>query len=585
MPRANTIEVSIDFAKPESIGPIVAKLRENNPTSGLGFLIEGCLLLTQSKFSHAKKKIFNFLISEEVNAANLNLLFSILPTITDIDKLKSMLDSLRYPLNKVLLRDDILKYIPTLLDSLKFSKTSPKEYQSTIGRDLVAHLINKAYEKNKLELALYLEERYYTQYITRIETDKAFGQGMDAIKTAASQAGRRLATGLNIPVQDKPSSEKQLIGFFIHSASMLAHISNLLEFLTACGTGEDRAFIPIIFCFSGRNEKFHAEFSSINVNIIYLDKDQSGNELNGCVNRLVYLKGLCSHLKVTRLVWLCLAVWMPFAFGLKLADKQIWWSQKWQRLTLPEIDQYIFSFGLVSKEKFNGVTWCNGWFQRTKWVAAPQPFKAREIREKFTGKIILGTLAREDKLTDRRYLSAISSILQLYPDAIFLWTGKVRLAEIETFFKSKNVFDQTYFVGWVDTNIYSDVFDILLDSFPIGNGTTSVQVMEMGRPVVIHKSDHEFRTMDLILGAMRSNAVDNESVIKGMRKIFGISDDNHNGLYTCAQNAEEYIYMAGQLIDNLAFRRKVGNAFQLFVNEYMRDPSVSGKVFTSHLLE
>jgi len=583
MSSEKNITGTISFEQPDTVASLVVQLREKDPRSGVACLLEGCLSIWKADFSHVNKQLVPFFQSNEVSAKNLHLLFSVLAMTSDTAELKKILSSLRHHIIVVLFRCDLIGDIPALLDALKFSKSSSKEYQSLIGQHLVGPLINTAYETNMLELAFYLENRYYTEYISRIETDKAFGHGMSAIKDSASEAGKRLSKQLDIPAPQY--HEKQIVGFFVHSASMLAHISNIFQFLSACNTINEVKFTPIIYCFSGRNEQFQNAFSSINVRIVYLDIDEQGKEISGVGKRLIYLKSLCAHHQVTRFVWVCLAVWMPYAFALKLAKKQIWWSQKWQKLTVPEIHTYIFSHGLIPKVKLNGVTWCNGWFQHQKWVSAPQPEKTGEIRQNFSGKVILGTLAREDKLTDNRYLSSVSAILKAHPNSIFLWTGRNRLPEIDEFFKNENVLEQTQFIGWVDTNIYAGVLDILLDTFPIGNGFTATQAMEMGTPVVIHKSNDEFRTMDLILGAMRFAGRSDKNRIAHMQRIFDFSSQKQYCLYTCAAHTEEYVSIASKLIVDLDFRHQVGKAYKMFVRDFMSDPAASARVFASHILE
>ena len=575
--------MEINFDSPDTVYLAVSKIRNTNSDSGFAYLLEGCLFVRQENFSEAINRLKKFFKSKDVSNANMQLFFAVLSSNSDLAGLKRILDTFRAQILDRLFHRETINIIPKLLDDLKFSKLSSKKYQSLIGRRLVSHMINRAYEAELLELAFYLENRYYAEYISRLETEEAFGHGMSAIKDAASNAGRRFfqSSELGVP----KLGEQKVVGFFVHSASMLAHISNIFQFLSACAVSKDVDFTPIIFCLSGRNKEFHEAFSSINVKIIYLDTDNNGSQINSVSGRLLHLKNLCDEFKVTHFVWVCLAVYMSFSFSLKLAGQQIWWSQKWQKLTLPSIQKYIFSHGLIPKERFNGVTWRNSWFQHKKWVAETKPDEIRRLRQTFQGKVVLGTLAREDKLTEKRYLRAVSSVLKAHPDTVFLWTGRQRLKEIDEYFCEENVIQQTQFIGWVDTNVYAGVYDILLDTFPIGNGLTATQAMELGTPVVLHKSNHEFRTMDLILGAMRSTERLNTDLIIQLQEIFNFSSQGDDSLYTCASHSDEYVDLCSKLIMDLEFRQKVGCAYQKFVLQFMSDPLSSAKSFATHILE
>lgn len=575
-------KVSINFDQPASVWPVITKLRQNSSNSGLANILEGGLHAQNLNSSETIQKWKLFLISEEVTADNLRLLFSIVSNLSDLSFISKIFSEIQNLILSKIFDLNLINSIPSLLDAIKFSKASSKEYQRQLAIQLVAPMINLAYDRNFLELALYLENRYYHDFIQRIETDRAFGEGMGLIKDSAESAGKRLSEKLQR--QSTKLSHKTKVGFFVHSASMLAHINNIHQFLAACQSTDEVDFEPIIFCLSGRNELFQKSFDEIDVEIIYLDSDSQSREISGVVNRLIQLKSLISEHNVTHIVWVCLAVYMPFAFGLGLSTNQIWWSQKWRLLTLKSIKKYIFSYGIIPEHQFNGVTWKNGYFQQEKWASDNSDEEIARIKNKFLGKVILGTLAREDKLTDARYLAAVSKILRQNPNTVFLWTGRQKLDEITGFFRNRDVLDQTQFIGWVDTNIYSAVFDILLDTFPIGNGLTAIQAMQNGTPVIFHQSNNEFSTLDLIIGAIRSDSGLHVGLNKKLKDIFSPQRSSHKTLYISAEDEIEYVDKANALINDETYRREAGDAYKTFVNELMCSPSQSARIFTNHLL-
>ena len=80
-----------------------------------------------------------------------------------------------------------------------------------------------------------------------------------------------------------------------------------------------------------------------------------------------------------------------------------------------------------------------------------------------------------------------------------MWAGREEDPFISNAFKDAGVRDKTEFIGWVNTSLFANVLDLMLDTFPIGNSITAFQAMEAGTPVIMRKSTGEIRTLDLLL--------------------------------------------------------------------------------------
>ena len=69
------------------------------------------------------------------------------------------------------------------------------------------------------------------------------------------------------------------------------------------------------------------------------------------------------------------------------------------------------------------------------------------------------------------FLLALGQILALNPHCAFIYTGREfgrrRIA------RQFGVEQQIKFIGWVDTNLYAEVIDIFLETFPFGCGVTA----------------------------------------------------------------------------------------------------------------
>ncbi|MFW5990031.1 MAG: hypothetical protein ACOCP1_01390, partial [Campylobacterales bacterium] len=105
--------------------------------------------------------------------------------------------------------------------------------------------------------------------------------------------------------------------------------------------------------------------------------------------------------------------------------------------------------------------------------------KADEIRSRFSeDQIILGSIGRYIKVDSHDYLETVAEIMREYPNTIYLACGSGNEESIRSKVEELGMLDRFYFEGWVDTNVYSYVIDVYLDTFPLTGGQS---VMEYGR--------------------------------------------------------------------------------------------------------
>ncbi|WP_027388946.1 hypothetical protein [Chrysiogenes arsenatis] len=96
---------------------------------------------------------------------------------------------------------------------------------------------------------------------------------------------------------------------------------------------------------------------------------------------------------------------------------------------------------------------------------------AQTRRQQFPpGTIILGSIGRYIKLESRPYLEAVATIMQMYPQCIYLACGGGGEDNIRTITYELGIADRFYFEGWVDANIYAHIIDVYLNTFPLPSG-------------------------------------------------------------------------------------------------------------------
>ena len=86
---------------------------------------------------------------------------------------------------------------------------------------------------------------------------------------------------------------------------------------------------------------------------------------------------------------------MPFAFNMRLAKEQIWWSQKWQNFNFDGLDKRIYSFNKDFTQEQFGQTWFGGWFQRNSWLGKVGNNDVKRIRDEFAGRLYLAHYAEQ----------------------------------------------------------------------------------------------------------------------------------------------------------------------------------------------
>ena len=575
--------ISIDINDIEELKTNKIALENNGADKKVVLLLDILVSMKAHNFEECCHLINSWLSREDTSEDHSGIILTAISQITQVEDLRFLLVNTRTLLLRNLLEKKSLMNVPKFFHIIGFNKKSSEEKISILADELVSHALTRAFSLKLIDVGLYLESLYYQEFVTRFETDKAFKFGMKQISHAIESSGNELFRRLNplgVDEFEHYDNAVPIVGIFFHNASMLAHIDNVFSCLKNLTEKSNLEFVPIIFCLGGRHSAFSKAFSSIGIEIVYLDEDRDGKPILLTSKRLLRLREICLARQVDKLIWGCLSTYMLFTFSLKVAPEQIWWSQKWTGLSSSTIQKSIYSITPKLKQQINGDQWLGGWFQKESWLNDVDSKKLQESRKPFEGKLILGTLARVQKMNDVRFLAVVATILKSNDNVVFLWTGREEDKFVDDFFVENGVKQKTKFVGWVDTSLYAQILDILLDSFPSGNGVTAIQAMEAKVPVVTRKSCGEIRTWDQFIGpSTEKGSVYQRQVLEA----FSIENGNQ-GLYHCAASEEEYIAIANLLIRDPSLRKKSGEAGKKFVNLMMKNPSESSKIFQKHIL-
>ena len=423
-------------------------------------------------------------------------------------------------------------------------------------------------------IALELESLIYITYVVTTENQDHFRESFGLWVDDMREGGRTFAATLP-PVQRASSGPVPRIAFFVHNVTMLAHTTALLEVLEGHAELPEPRMKPYLFHEAGDPAAID-RFRRAGLQVEALP--------GSAASRLAHLRRRIAEEGIDVLAWISLAITMPFAFGMRLAPRQVWWAMKYHALEFAEIDDYVTGGGETGIHRIQGRPWRVGPVVAAKWFAPELTAEARRIREGLGARgLVFGSFGRTEKLDSPVFLDAVIEILRKNPDAVFLWTGRSPHAGIQARFEEAGVAARCRFIGWVDTKLYAQVIDVFLDSFPFPGGFTLYEAMAASKPAVLFASPESAHGgINAIVGHLLESHPASSDEARLAQAIFrpeaGVS------LYLRAKSVAEYVDHACELARDGAWRERVGVAGSQFILKLMTDRRRAANIYVDHLL-
>lgn len=466
-----------------------------------------------------------------------------------------------------------------ILQALRFTGAPPHAGQAAVFEKLLLPLLALLLDRDEMDAAIGLESLIYEAYAKPTETEAHFAATMGRIEPLFTAAGRRWRAKLPPPTQSLAPPYR--VGFFLHNASMLAHVEVLLNALKGYRRLDDQPFEPIVYVFGGKSPQMEAAFAALNVRLVNLNERFPETERSHWA-RLLRLRELIAEEGVQQLVWISLVAMMPLAFGLRIAPVQTWWAMKYRNFSQPDIDGYITGSALTPFGDVAGRRWRMTRLGVDDWYDAALEPEAARLRAALGDRTVLMTLARTEKMIAVEYLEAMVRILQARPDAVFLWAGREENPRVVEALRDGGVLDQTRFIGWVNTRLYVQVADVFLDTFPAPCGFTLFQAMAAGKPVVIYDSHEAAQTG--LWNFLRPLVDGQEGRLEDRAELASIIGSASDPKIAIARGLEDYVRYALRLIDGPARRHEAGAAARCFIDRYFSDPRDLGASMSEHVL-
>jgi len=450
-------------------------------------------------------------------------------------------------------------------------------------RVLVPFLRRAADDPQLLWFASQVETFIYSSYLRRHEDEARFARIYGEIGPLLVRCGR--ARKATLPALEITGANPPRVGFVLDNPSSLAHTATLLTFLRGMRQLTSAPVEPVVlFCkFAGLPNTITPELQRLGV--AFFAGDGSKDE------DLVALKRICAREGIEAAVFVSSPLNMSVAAGLRLAPTVIWWSMKYHRFALPEIDGYMTAGAFFEDfRQIEGRTW------RTSRTALPPltaPSSAAEAtalkRSLGLGEdiVVLGCIGRDEKLLGDGCLDAIAAVLRATERTVFVWTGRPdnRAPDVKRRLQELGVAERCKFLGWMkDTKVAAQLIDVYLDSFPFASGHTAFEAMAVDVPLVVLKTRAALESSVLTgflpaLEGRAGSAAEQASV----RSIFTAQDGEL--LSPAVETVEAYVARAVRLVRDADFRRRAGEAGRRFVETFARDERKFAETTCRHIVE
>ena len=350
------------------------------------------------------------------------------------------------------------------------------EFESYKSKTLYAsQILAKISQAGQLDTALALEPLWYNKLVKLRESEENYFDAFSGHSNAFWLAGKELSEKHKYTQTERDPNR---CAFILHTGVLLGHTEVMLRVLRNW-VNESSWIIPSVISLNGMHSALADELNKIGVPWFCPQEEL------GPTQRVKWTRDVCTQNLIESAVWLSTPCWVSYVFGYGVAPKQILWSLKFHPVHLGD-DVLHIGMTKPSSEpvQINGCPWVP--FSPPLATAVKKIPRSRldSERAKFPNHVLVGTLAREEKYNSDQYLSAIVRILERAPNTHFLYTGKKDSKQLKNALADAGLSGRATFIGWVDTNLYAQVLDVFLETFPFGCGVTGAQAVEHGANVV-----------------------------------------------------------------------------------------------------
>jgi glycosyltransferase involved in cell wall biosynthesis len=453
--------------------------------------------------------------------------------------------------------------------------------------DHAARQIRMALAQDRVDVALGLESRFYGRYIRQRETEAHYHAAFARIVEPMARAGRKL--GARLPALPPSRRDGPVrLGFVLHTGHPLGHTDLLMSVLEGWNRSGQDVVAPHVFVLGDTSPSFVERCRAAGVPLVRLRDEIIGRGLKGSVSgQLVLLRARLAAAGVDTMVWVSLPVWSAFAFALRLAPVQIFWAMKFHPVDVPEMDGRVtLGVGLFDRERtIHGRTWRCGPLIVGGLDVPADPSAvaaARAALDLPPDALLLGTVARPEKLLDPRFQDALAALMKARPATRYVWTGRTPTPAVEEAFARHGIADRCRFVGWVDPRVYATALDLFVEPFPFGCGVTGLHAIAAGTPILAMDIPDSAYGLTVGTGLSPDPRGVDPATVEALRAVY--APYLESGLPLAAPDAEAYVAAGLRLLDDADLRRRLGAANAHLATRWLHDTGPAARTFLDHFL-
>jgi hypothetical protein len=420
---------------------------------------------------------------------------------------------------------DLLSYFKNELElaRLAFEKKDISNFY--IHHFNAGKIIKILAENKKINEALFLENLFYNKLVKIIETEDHYSKSFSIFKDELWNCGKYYS---DKKITLKPS---KLIAFIINANTILGHTEVTILMIKNLKLLDPSLKIYILSFANQISNDFKKIMDDLNIDILTPQKKFDYLEL------LRWSRKICQDFNIGTVIWVSVPTMVSLFFGYGLAYKQIYWTLKFHAVYMDKSITHI-GFGNFERDKsktnMNENLWKVFYPPLGLNVTKNNKQAINIIKNKFPKGKIFGTIAREEKFNSEEFIDTLIEILNKCPESIYIYTGRKNSEILLKKLKKFNLLNRSFYIGWVDSNLYSELIDIFLDTFPAGCGITAVQSLFHGT-ILISKWG------DITLPKFYFNDL--------------LSAKKFNSNWKCASNKEEYINYAIESYNNKSYSK------------------------------